>query len=84
MALKMNVEKSVFGQVVNVPDVYFRVGNIIGNKNTVRFDVTGTCGDQDVETKNYQFKPSMDGKNFVAQCYEHLKSLPEYANAQDC
>ena len=84
MAIKINVTKNVFGQTVNVPNVYFKVGNIIGNKDTVRFDVNGTVDDNIVETKSYQFKPSMDGTNFVAQCYEHMKTLQEYEYGKDC
>ena len=27
---------------------------------------------------------SIDGKNPIAQAYEHLKTLPEFQNAKDC
>jgi hypothetical protein len=35
---------------------------------------------------SYRFTPSVaDGaKNFIAQAYEHLKTLPEFADAVDC
>lgn len=31
-----------------------------------------------------KFAPSMDGGNFVAQAYAHLKTLPELVGALDC
>jgi hypothetical protein len=35
---------------------------------------------------SYSFTPSVaDGaKNFIAQAYEHLKTLPEFTDAVDC
>jgi hypothetical protein len=32
----------------------------------------------------YSFAPDLNGKNFIAQAYEHLKTLPEFAGATDC
>jgi hypothetical protein len=34
--------------------------------------------------KKYEFVSDMNGKNFIAQAYEHLKTLPEFASAIDC
>jgi hypothetical protein len=34
--------------------------------------------------KNYSFSPDMNGANFIAQAYMHLKTLPEFAGATDC
>jgi hypothetical protein len=30
------------------------------------------------------FFPSLEGNNFIAQAYEHLKTLPEFEGAEDC
>jgi len=32
----------------------------------------------------YQFTPDMNGPNFIKQAYLHLKTLPEFAGAEDC
>ena len=34
--------------------------------------------------KTFEFVPDLDGPNFVKQAYEHLKTLPEFADAVDC
>lgn len=34
-----------------------------------------------VKKFNYCFVPNMDGGNFIAQAYAHLKTLPEFAGA---
>jgi hypothetical protein len=39
---------------------------------------------QMLEPKTYRFAPSLDGKNFITQAYEHLKTLPEFAGATNC
>jgi hypothetical protein len=32
----------------------------------------------------YNFVPSLEGANFIAQAYEYLKTLPEFKGATDC
>lgn len=32
----------------------------------------------------FKFQVTLDGKNFIAQAYEHLKTLPEFVGAEDC
>ena len=36
------------------------------------------------ETKRYGFFHDLNGKNFIAQAYNYLKTLPEFAGATDC
>ena len=36
-----------------------------------------------IETKTYEFNPSLAGENFVKQAYEYLKTLEEFKNAVD-
>jgi hypothetical protein len=33
--------------------------------------------------KQYDFSVDLNGKNAIAQAYEHLKTLPEFAGAED-
>ena len=64
---------------------YVKVINIKGNKTkliaTVNFK-----GDSQELTKQYQVPVSVEdnSKNFIAQVYEHLKTLEEFAGAEDC
>jgi len=65
-------------------EVYIKVDSIQGTKSSlvakVNYIVSGAC----VETQIYPFVPLMDGGNFIAQAYNHLKTLPEFAGATDC
>lgn len=31
----------------------------------------------------YEFTPDMDGPNFIKQAYQYIKTLPEFASAED-
>lgn len=55
------------------------------NKTTANIQVE-FVGENFNSMKIYDFKPSVaDGStNFIAQAYEHLKTLPEFADATDC
>jgi hypothetical protein len=37
-----------------------------------------------IASEQYSFVPEMKNSNFIAQAYEHLKTLPEFAGATDC
>ena len=39
---------------------------------------------EQLETGFYSFTPNLDGQNFIAQAYNHLKTLPEFSGATDC
>lgn len=70
---------------VTTNPLYIKVEKVSGGKDSVRANVSYI----DVETKDkitdktFDFAPKMDGGNFIAQAYEHLKSLPEFAGAED-
>jgi hypothetical protein len=77
-----------FGVDVTLTDLYVRVDRVDGNKEGI-LATTGLYkgnGTELVSTSTYLFKPSVkDGAvNFIAQSYQHLKTLPEFANAVDC
>lgn len=64
---------------------YCKITNINGNKETGK--VTVECVDKNYKiSKNYmvQFSVTENALNFVKQAYEHLKTLPEWADASDC
>jgi hypothetical protein len=99
MALKHSFEVSgksiVFNESLSIDKgevttktnpLYVRVESINATKKVVRcrvmfYDKDGT---ELVSVKSYSFPPSMDGRNFIAQSYEYLKTLPEFAGATDC
>lgn len=71
---------------VTTSPLYIKVEKVSGGKESVRANVSYS----DMQTKDkmtdktFDFAPKMDGSNFIAQAYEHLKSLPEFAGAEDC
>ena len=64
-------------------DAYIKVDKVSATKTDAVADVI-IFGDGKSQMKTYRFTPSMDAGNFIKQTYEHLKTLPEFANAEDC
>ena len=64
---------------------YVKVISINGNKSQVNANVHFS-GDVAQFTKQYQAPVSVDAGagNFIEQVYKHLKTLPEFAGAEDC
>lgn len=90
MALKMKYEMTVkgFDQIVSKADCYWRVAQVTGDKNEVSFhvnifDYKNNVVGQALGSSRYAFVPNMNGSNFIAQAYEHLKTLPEFSGATD-
>ena len=87
MALKKQVTlKSNFGDDVIFNNAYVKVVALSGSKESMRIEV-GTHKAVDgvvLDRQQYYFAPALDGKNFIAQAYDHLKTLPEFAGAMDC
>ena len=88
MALKKEVKESrsgFQGELV-APTAYWKVDQVIGGKKLVKAIVhvhTEQNGKM-IACRDFEFVPSMDGSNFIKQAYEHIKSLDEFANAEDC
>jgi hypothetical protein len=67
-------------------NAYCKIYEISGSKENINFSV-GISAQKDSEKLDaafYSFVPKLDGQNFIAQAYIHLKTLPEYAGATDC
>lgn len=64
---------------------YIKVISITGNKNEMTAGVH-FAGDVAQLTKQYQVPVSVEAgsSNFIEQAYKHLKTLPEFAGAEDC
>jgi len=68
------------------PPLYIKVEFVSGDKANVKASVTFTdeTTNEQLMRKDYSFVPSMDGGNFIAQAYNYLKTLPDFAGAVDC
>jgi len=87
MALKKTLKLvDNFGEEITFADAYIRVDTISGGKDgiTVAAGVYKTHGGMRISTAQCSFVPSLSGDNFVAQAYLHLKTLEQFAGAQDC
>ncbi len=64
---------------------YIKVTLVNGNKNQINANVH-FAGDVAQFTKQYQVPVSVqsDAPNFIKQVYEYLKTLEEFAGAEDC
>lgn len=87
MALKKTItEKVRFVGDVDI-QAYITVNEISGGKNNMIAYVVYRSQSKNGEfIKDWQFTfaPSLDGDNFIAQAYAHLKTLPEFSEAVDC
>lgn len=82
MALKKTYQRDG----ATVENAYIKVGNLSGTKNRFSFtvEIKASAESAPVMEEAHSIVPNMDGGNFVKQAYDHLKSLPEYAGAQEC
>lgn len=87
MAIKKTVSlTNNFLQQSEFPDCVIRVDSVSGGKKQIIASI-GFYASQNEDRlieKSVIFTPSMDGGNFIAQAYTHLKTLPEFSDAVDC
>jgi hypothetical protein len=84
MAMKKNISVNAFNRNIEIPNAYIKVGNVVGNKSFIEFEVLFSENSAFIKKESHTFTPDMQGGNFIAQAYEHLKTLPEFAGAIDC
>jgi hypothetical protein len=69
-------------------NAYFRVEEVkLVNKNKIAFSIRGykdNSGLPAFEDCSLSCDYDIEGKNPIAQAYNHLKTLPEFAGATDC
>jgi hypothetical protein len=76
-------EAGFSGELV-MPDVYFKVAHLVGDKNRMTASIVGTKDGATVFAGEFSFPVELkSSKNFIAQAYEHAKTLPEFADAKD-
>lgn len=64
-------------------NAYIKVERVNASKESASADVSFAEGDKSTSS-SYTFTPNLDGGNFIKQAYDYLKTLPEFAGAQDC
>ena len=77
-----NIEEGT--RSVSLP-TYIKVVSVNGTKNEVSAIVSFTSDDKNL-FQQYQVPVSVEtgAPNFIAQVYEHLKTLPEFSGAENC
>ena len=84
MALSKNYTVQYHGKDVVFENCYIKVIEISATKDAAIATVHFLNTDDVVDRKQYDFVPELYGPNFIAQAYNHLKTLPEFAGATDC
>lgn len=87
----MALNKTITEKIRLVGDLniqaYITVNEISGGKNNIVANVVyrkESKNGEFIKDCQISFCPSLDGENFIAQAYAHLKTLPEFADAVDC
>ena len=87
MALTKNIVlKDNFGDDKQFSNAYIKVDFLSGSKAEMRVAV-GVYKQKEgkqIDSQQATFVPDLSGGNFIAQAYEHLKTLPAFAGAIDC
>jgi hypothetical protein len=87
MALQHNYQtQNNLGQDITLTQAYIKVSEVRATKLSADAYVDFFIEDVDegaVLQQLFRFKPKLEGSNFIAQAYEHLKTLPEFADAED-
>jgi hypothetical protein len=86
MALSKNLSINAYGTTITIENAYAKVIGINGNKQSieVKYAFFTKADGEFVKSGSSVFVPFLNGNNFIAQAYEHLKTLPEFADATDC
>jgi hypothetical protein len=90
MALQKTFRKTQppFKGVLEMPDAYWRVEKIEASKKQTNIFVSINQNNDGsfrlIAEKQYVFQINLIGKNFIAQAYDYLKTLPEFDGAIDC
>lgn len=83
LATIKKTEPGFSGELV-AENVYVKIAAISGGVDVLNYQAAGTLDGVQVFTGSYSFRPAINGENFIAQSYAHLKSMPEFAGAVDC
>jgi hypothetical protein len=85
MALQKQMTfKTQYGDI-GVNNVYIKVMDVSASKDSGTANLRYSNGKDGnfLSQASYEFPVNLDGKNFIAQAYDHLKTLPEFSQAMD-
>ena len=89
MALQKNITlKNNFNEESVIKNAYIQIYEVSGGKLNlnVKYFIKQENKVNVVEKRSFDFLPSVENNsaNFIAQAYNYLKTLPEFAGAVDC
>jgi hypothetical protein len=86
MALEKNVTvvKQNFAGELVAKNAYWKITKLAGSKHLMNVEIDAFVNNEKIDGYISSFVPNLEGKNFIAQAYDHLKTLPNFANATDC
>lgn len=89
MALQKNMTlKNNFNEESVIKNAYIQIYEVSGGKLNlnVKYFIKQENKVNVVDRRSFNFSPSVENNsaNFIAQAYNHLKTLPEFAGAVDC
>ena len=87
MALQKTISlPNNFGTQTEFVGAYIKVRSVNFSKAAAQANVNFSIAKdgQHLATKQYDFLVDLAGNNAIAQAYEHLKTVPEFAGAIDC
>ena len=78
--------KDNFEIEIDFQNAYIKVDKVIASKELLKIQVSTYRAKDGARINSMAFDcgVTLDGKNFIAQAYDHLKTLPEFAGATDC
>jgi hypothetical protein len=88
MAITNDYILKVFNKDIIFAKSYIRIDNFYGNKQLITLSVgvydNASTDKFEIIKMGVSFVPDLEGFNFIAQGYDYLKTLPEFAKAIDC
>jgi hypothetical protein len=84
MALKKAHTVDFHSKKITFEGCCFKVVQVTVSKDKANANVHAISDGSTIDQTEYRFNPTLDGKNFIAQAYEYLKTLPEFSGAIDC
>ena len=88
MALLQSITKTLpgFSGELKSHPLYWKVDRVEANKNNAVaiFNAYDKKDGDAVDGKRIRFDIDLNGENFIKQAYQHIKTLPEFSNAEDC
>jgi len=82
----MAISKTVTFRGISIPNAYIRVVRFDGNKSKLAalIGYFGSATSEIFDSMNVDVPYDVTGANPLAQIYDYIKTLPDFAGAVDC